>query len=206
MQYGEGSGDVVFGNVYDKYNAGSILERWLVQNYLNALESLCSGLGPDRVLEVGSGEGLLAEKLKGFLGGSVGLFLATDLRAGGRSDGVTWALMDATDLGVSDKAFDLVVACEVLEHLDDPVAAVQEMHRVCAGSLIISVPFEPIWRVGNMARGRYLSSLGNTPGHVSHFDPWSRKALLSPWFKPVRTRIVLPWILVLAEPCEIGGS
>jgi hypothetical protein len=30
------------------------------------------------------------------------------------------------------------------------------------------VPREPIWRIGNMARGRYLGDLGNTPGHIQH--------------------------------------
>jgi 2-polyprenyl-3-methyl-5-hydroxy-6-metoxy-1,4-benzoquinol methylase len=67
-----------------------------------------------------------------------------------------------------------VICCEVLEHLDDPAAGLAELARVSARHVLLSTPWEPVWRLLNVARGRYLRDLGNTPGHVQHF---SRRAL-----------------------------
>jgi SAM-dependent methyltransferase len=70
-----------------------------------------------------------------------------------------------------DRAFDVVVATEVLEHLHDPSGAVRELLRVARKAVILTVPHEPWWRLANMMRGKYLSDFGNTPGHVQH---WTR--------------------------------
>ena len=40
------------------------------------------------------------------------------------------------------------------------------------GFILLSVPKEPIWRICNMARGKYWKDLGNTPGHIQH---WTKK-------------------------------
>jgi len=64
------------------------------------------------------------------------------------------------------QSYDLTIACEVLEHLEDPGQALTEIDRVTKQSVLISVPQEPMWRILNMARGKYWSDLGNTPGHV----------------------------------------
>ena len=79
---------------------------------------------------------------------------------------------DATTLPFPDDSFDLVLAIEVLEHVPGPDAALGELARVCSGTFIASVPFEPIWRAGNLARRRYVRQLGNTPGHVNHWTRW----------------------------------
>ena len=44
-------------------------------------------------------------------------------------------------------------------------------------------PFEPVWRLGNMARGRYLKDLGNTPGHVNHWSRWSFRRFVATRFE-----------------------
>jgi len=92
------------------------------------------------------------------------------------------------------------VACEVLEHLEDPEPALVALARVTRHHLFASVPREPLWRVLNLARGRYLGRLGNTPGHLQH---WSRAAfvrLLSRHFVVRALRTPLPWTQVLCEP------
>ena len=53
-----------------------------------------------------------------------------------------------------------------------PRKALRELTRVCAGHLFLTVPHEPFFRAGNLARGRYLSRLGSTPGHLS---TWGRR-------------------------------
>ena len=96
-------------------------------------------------------------------------------------------------------SFDLVFALEVLEHLEHPRVALEELCRVSGRWLILSVPREPLWRILNLARLRYATSLGNTPGHVQH---WScrRFADLVSEFADVRAVLrPLPWTVLLAE-------
>ena len=67
------------------------------------------------------------------------------------------------------------------------------------GPLIASVPFEPIWRIGNMARRRYLRDFGNTPGHVNHWTRWGFKRFVGKQFSVSDTRSPLPWTMVRAN-------
>ncbi|NOZ88193.1 MAG: class I SAM-dependent methyltransferase [Deltaproteobacteria bacterium] len=190
---------IPFGNIYDKYNAGSPLERFMVKRYLGALKEMCTGFKPESIVELGAGEGYLAARMVEFLPDRTGLFLATDLKPGRAMPGIQWAAMDATRLALKDQSFDLVLACEVLEHLEKPSLALKEAFRISRGHLLISVPFEPIWRIGNVLRGRYVFDLGNTPGHVQHFTPGRILGILKTFFEPQDIRLVIPWILILAS-------
>ena len=70
--------------------------------------------------------------------------------------------------------YGLVVTSEVLEHMEDPARALGQLLGVCGRYLLVTVPNEPLWRILNMARGKYWRRLGNTPGHVQH---WNKKTL-----------------------------
>ena len=130
----------------------------------------------------------------------VGIDLADgELGAHWRSRGLAAAFADVEHLPFPDDAFDLVVAIEVFEHFPDPARALVELDRVGSANLVASVPFEPIWRVGNMVRGRYLKDLGNTPGHVNH---WSRRGFsrfVSSCWDVVDVASPLPWTMVRAR-------
>jgi len=103
------------------------------------------------------------------------------------------------DLDAAQDSADLVVCCEVLEHLHHPDAGLQALQRIVGRYLIVSVPREPFWRVLNLARGKYISNWGNTPGHLQH---WSKKRfikLVSRYFEVVEMRNPLPWIMLLCR-------
>src|SRR5690606_37182112 len=98
-----------------------------------------------------------------------------------------------------DRSFDLVLAVEVLEHVATPALALAELARVTRGPVVVTVPHEPWWRVANVARGKYLRDLGNTPGHVQH---WSRRRFARVVDGPLAVRRVtssFPWTLVAAR-------
>ena len=93
-----------------------------------------------------------------------------------------------------------MVCCEVLEHLEDPEAGLQALQRVARNHLIISVPREPLWCALNMARGKYLTQWGNTPGHIQHWSKEKFIALVSNYFEVIESKSPLPWTMLLCRP------
>lgn len=196
--------NVVIGNVYNKYQSKNPIVRVLMSRFHRTLLRLASRTGAREVHEVGCGEGYLARLLAehGFV------VRASDFSV--RIINQARRLTDVTDLKVDyqirsiydltpDDSAELVVCCEVLEHLEDPAAALTELALAAHPHLILSVPCEPIWRVLNVARGKYISAGGNTPGHVNH---WSRRSfvrLVEQYAEIQQVCSVTPWTFVLAR-------
>jgi len=193
---------VVVGNTYDKYGTKNPIARALMVGFLRAFERALPVAPPERVLEIGAGEGRLLERVRARYPGArcVAAEWSPVLAARARAEtGLPYVAQSAEALGVRDAAVDLVIACEVLEHLQDPERALAEIARVARGRVVLSVPREPLWRALNLARGAYVRDLGNTPGHVQH---WSRRAFVALVEARFRVREVfspLPWTLVAAE-------
>lgn len=197
----ETAGGIV-GNVYDKYGTKNPLARVLMGGFLRAVTGLYRRVAPASVLEVGCGEGRLAQHLV-TSAPRPDRFVVTDMDLVCLAPGLD-PLLEARqasvyDLPFEDGAFDLVVCCEVLEHLDDPGRGLAEVARVARRAALVSTPREPLWRALNVMRGRYLGDLGNTPGHVQHFGRRGLEALVGSRMRIVETRTPVPWTVVLAE-------
>jgi ubiquinone/menaquinone biosynthesis C-methylase UbiE len=171
---------IVIGNTTPKYTAKNPAIRFLTQRWVANLEEVVDRVTgdprgePKAALEVGCGEGVIADKLRRRFQEVVALDLPdAGLRAWWqRYPGPRYLHADAHHLPFEDDQFDLVVAVEVLEHLHDPVKGLREMTRVSRRHVVFSVPREPIFRGCNLVAGRYVRELGNTPGHLNH---WSKR-------------------------------
>ena len=197
------------GNTYDKYASTNPIEQRMMRGFFRAFDAMLDAAGqlraPRRILELGVGEGIVTQRvIERFPDAAVlGLDLPDEeLAADWQERGLSCVFGDATTLPFPDDAFDLVLAIEVFEHLPEPARSLHELHRVCAGSLIASVPFEPIWRAGNMARGRYLGDLGNTPGHINHWTNRGFSKLVGHRFDVRSTATPLPWTMLHATPLD----
>ena len=78
---------------------------------------------------------------------------------------------DAAHVPMPDKSFDVVSACELLEHVEDPLAVLQEAIRLARYRVVVTVPNENEWPKG-------LGPFTN-PGHVRFFDKAMLRDLLS---------------------------
>lgn len=96
-------------------------------------------------------------------------------------------------------SYDLVVASEVLEHLEYPEEALEELFRISKQYVFVSVPHEPIWRIANFLRGKYWLSLGNTPGHIQHWNKNKIIKLVSKYGDIRSVNTPFPWIMILSE-------
>ena len=98
-----------------------------------------------------------------------------------------------------ERRFDLIICSEVLEHMERPKDALKNLMDY-GNRFIISVPHEPIWRIMNMARGKYLKDLGNTPGHIQHFSAQTFCVMLRECgLKVVELEKPLPWLMAYCE-------
>lgn len=190
------------GNSYDKYATGHPVEKRLVHRFLRTIDALLPEQPPRRVLEVGIGEGEISTRVRARYPSAelVGIDLYdTALAAEWSARGQVGAFADISRLPFPDDAFDLVLGIEVLEHVTDPARAVAEVHRVGRDRFVLSVPREPIWRLANLARGRYAGDLGNTPGHVNHWSARSFRSLVDGLLEVDDVRTPLPWTVVSAH-------
>ncbi|MBC7248494.1 MAG: class I SAM-dependent methyltransferase [Actinobacteria bacterium] len=204
MGGGEG---IPAGNREDKYHTTNPIARRMVDNFLETVAALLREKteGVSSILEVGCGEGHLAAFIASLGVAPVkGCDFSADIIAeaerlhGGK--GIEFYVRSIYDL---EKAFDwcdLLVCCEVLEHLERPEEGLRRLAETAGRYVLLSVPREPVWRVLNVLRGKYLGRLGNTPGHINHWSPGGFRRLVSEHLEILETRSPFPWTMVLARP------
>jgi 2-polyprenyl-3-methyl-5-hydroxy-6-metoxy-1,4-benzoquinol methylase len=196
------------GNVYDKYATRNPVERRLVGGFLDDVSELVDETGAAEAHEVGCGEGelslMLARRGLRMRGSDISAEVIEEARRRAARAGleVEYAAAAIEALDPAADGAELIVCCEVLEHLDDPGAGLAALAALARPWLLVSVPREPLWRALNLARMKYVGELGNTPGHLGH---WSRRAFLD--FVGSRVEVVsvrnpLPWTMAL---CRVDG-
>lgn len=200
------------GNVYDKYGTSNPVARRLMAGFTGELDELVGLTGATEAHEVGCGEGELSIRLarRGLRVRATDAFgqVLEEARRRASAAGVEIAF-EATpveELGPEGHAAELVLCCEVLEHLEDPERALEVLARLARPWLIASVPREPLWRALNLARLSYVSELGNTPGHLNHWSKRGFVRFLRRRFEVVEVRSPLPWTMVLCRAAGASGS
>jgi SAM-dependent methyltransferase len=193
------------GNVYDKYGTSNPVARRLMAGFLGGLDQLVERTGAREAHEVGCGEGELAIRLarRGLRVRGSDAFpeVLEEARRRAAVAGVPleFEAMPVERLDPDRDAAELVLCCEVLEHLEDPEGALDVLAGLARPWLIASVPREPLWRALNLARLAYVGDFGNTPGHLNH---WSRGAFvrfLTRRFEVVQVLSPLPWTMALCR-------
>ncbi|TCL70395.1 class I SAM-dependent methyltransferase [Rhizobium sp. BK251] len=197
--------DNVPGNYYDKYNTGNPIARYLMNGFLNSFDELTEKTGIRSAYEVGCGEGNLSMRLhdRGWDVRGSDLEATSVAEANGQcaTRGISpkFKTISLYDLAPQEASAELVICCEVLEHVPQTERALAVLKSLANPYLLVSVPREPIWRILNMARGKYIGSLGNTPGHIQHWSSAAFLDLLRRTVKVVEVRQPLPWTMVLCR-------
>lgn len=190
-------------NFSGKYLKSNLISRRLINNFYESAGDIISKIDAKKILEVGCGPGFSTQYLLKFLHNKD--FEASELdtalikEAKNRNPGVKIQQESVYELKRNSDSFDLVVALEVLEHLDYPELALKELRRVSSKYCLISVPDEPLWRILNICRLKYLKNWGNTPGHLHHWSKSKLTELVKPYFKIAEIKKSLPWLIILAQ-------
>jgi 2-polyprenyl-3-methyl-5-hydroxy-6-metoxy-1,4-benzoquinol methylase len=197
--------DNVPGNYYDKYNTENPIARYLMNGFLDTFDELAEKTGARNSYEVGCGEGNLSMRLhdRGWNVHGCDLEAVSVAEANhqcaARGTAPKFESRSLFDLKPQEARAELVICCEVLEHVPQTERALAVLKTLANPHLLLSVPREPIWRVLNLARGRYIGGLGNTPGHIRHWSSAAFLDLLQPMVKIVEVRKPLPWTMVLCR-------
>lgn len=201
------------GNWDDKYNEKKLSCRLFLSTFLCDIEKM---LAPVRrnirhITEIGCGEGHLTNFLYSL--GITRQVKGCDISekvielAGKNASSADIEFYEKSIYDISDfEKADLVVCCEVLEHLENPSLALEKLVSVTGKYCLLSVPREPIWRLMNICCAKNILDAGNTPGHVQHWSSREFFKLVSEYFdimdskKPMRL-----WTMALCRPKGFAG-
>ena len=197
----------VAGNYTDKYHSKNPINQFLMNQFLNDFRLFlqqAQAKNIQTICEIGCGEGELLKIIHQYY--PQAKIYATDVakseivKAKKNTKGIpiTFSVQNAEKLNYQNKQFDLVVCCEVLEHLENPQQGLKEIKRISQNS-IVSVPIEPWWRILNLIRLKYLKDLGNTPGHLNHWSVRGFSSLLNQYLMIITKKLPLPWQIYFCQ-------
>jgi 2-polyprenyl-3-methyl-5-hydroxy-6-metoxy-1,4-benzoquinol methylase len=138
-------------------------------------------------LDAGCGEGMQMHLLhtQGYIDRMVGIDCdGPKIRyAAHMHNRFTYSIANLYALNFKNGVFDYVIASEVLEHLASPGKAMEELVRVAKPKafFVLSVPLEPLFRIGNVLCGRYVDRLGRTPAHCNFWTRRRFRAFVEPY-------------------------
>lgn len=187
-----------------KYKERNPISKFLIGNFYRTIESIIQYLEPsDRVLEVGCGAGISSVRIQQMLHGQ--LFEVSDVdenvirQFSNINFPIPFQQESALQLNRKNGEFNCIFLLEVLEHIPDYRKALSEVFRVSNKYVVISTPNEPLWRILNMLRGKYVMNWGNTPDHVNHWSTSALTNLIGEYGKIEKVYRPLPWTIVLAK-------
>lgn len=153
---------------------------------------------PNSILDIGCGEGVITKLIERQLPNAliVGTDLDEELLIQQTSAVVKYLVVSEMPFHCfQPQTFDLVIMTEALEHLESPKSALEAIRAITNEHVVITVPHEPIWRIENMLRLKYLQDWGNTPGHIQHFSKKSLQSMLQDVFTHVQVDTSFPWLI-----------
>lgn len=196
------------GNVYDKYGTSNPIARRLMDGFLGRLDELVERTGATEAHEIGCGEGELAIRLarRGLRvrGSDAFPSVLEEARRRAASAGVPveFEAKPVETLDPEADSAELILCCEVLEHLEDAEQALDVIAGLARPWLIASVPREPLWRGLNLSRLAYVRELGNTPGHLNHWSKAGFVRFLTRRFEVIEIVSPVPWTMALCRVPE----
>lgn len=128
--------------------------HWWYRERRHLLSKAIAGLTPGRALDIGAAGGGNTRVLRRSGWHAAALEYGPEGAEVSHSRGLATVRADATRLPVADDSLDLVVAFDILEHIEDDAAAVSQIHRALCrdGTLLVAVPCDPrLWSEHDVA-------------------------------------------------------
>lgn len=181
----------------------SRLMRTLMARLFSTTQARVDAYSPTSLLDAGCGEGhvrrfmTLPERYVGLDASEKSIAACRRAHPGAR-----FQVGSVYNLDFPDAAFDVVLCMEVLEHLERPTEGLRELVRVAGRGVVVTVPFEPVFQLGNAMRGKYPGTWGNHPEHIQHWGRRSFPRFLegSGLLDEVSVTVAGPWLVGSGRP------
>lgn len=188
---------------HSKYNTMNPISWLLVEFFISRFTKLFDKIEVKSILDCGCGEGMILKSLDGKLNGITCNAIDIDTRevedAARNLPFCNVQVGSVYEIPFDTESFDLVICSEVLEHLEYPVKALDEIYRVTKKYALLSTPNEPLWRFMNMCRFKFWNRLGNTPGHINHWSSLAFSKFVLDRFQIIGRSKPIPWTIYLCE-------
>ena len=175
MQYNPGN--------YEKYMTKNPLKRKMVERLnkkiVGYVQQICEQIREKdkdkvvKIMDAGCGEGFITDLLARNVENVelIGLEYtreAIDIAKAANQE-ISFVQGDIYAIPFEKNEFDLVLCTEVLEHLERPDRALRELTRVASHTILLTVPSEPWFCMGNLLTLKNVSRFGNPIDHINHW-------------------------------------
>lgn len=161
------------------YQSSNPVEKIIWRKKLDCMSELLSSIDYQTVLDVGCGDGGLLETVNPTASYTGVDISPTQLKSFRKhlkqspeihSGQVKLLCHDATHLPFKTHSFDLILACDVLEHVLNPELLLKQIDRLVkpGGHVLIGIPNEPLWEVLRTVIGRWPP---RSPDHIFYMEP-----------------------------------
>lgn len=188
-----------------KWEYGNGLYQRALNRYLDRFAGLLVGTGASNVLDAGCGEGFVHRGMvaRGYRGAWTGVDVSDGAVefARGRAPEAAWRAGDLRALPDASSHYELVLCSQVLEHIPEPERVRDELARVSAKWLLISVPLEPLFR--RICALTIELGVGEDPGHVNFWTPAAFREFLRPIGRLVSWQRTTVYQMALIDVSEV---
>jgi len=157
---------------YEDHYWWFVSRRELVDSLIRQLPLPCCPI----IVDVGCGTGATAAQLRQY-GMVIGVDISPLALSWSRQRGLDNLLLSAAErLPIAHESVDVIVATDILEHLEDDIAVLKEFYRVLkpSGYVVVTVPaYSILWSEHDLAlmhRRRYVARMLAKRGRSAGFD------------------------------------
>jgi len=191
-----------------KYKTQKALSRSLIGNFLTKVVVMVEKNQPKSILDVGCGKGFVVSFLKRHLEKSTaeqidfwGFDISSEnIQVARKVLGEEKAFVaDIYEIDLPERSFDLVLALEILEHLEKPRKALKQLQKITKRNILLSVPLEPYFGFSNLLFRRKMKEIKKEESRINKWTKGKFVNLVDKYFEVEEVTISFPWLLVLAK-------
>ena len=195
------------GDLRDAIRARTcFLEAGYYQPLAEKIEELLQRIPSSKVVDAGCGEGFISNLLATHIKDAKIYAIdsnqdAINYACKHQSPEIYFSVGNIYNIDAQNDSFNIVCSTEVLEHIHHPEDALKELLRVAQNYVLISVPQEPYFCLGNLLSGKNILRLGNPIDHIHCYTFNGIKKFIKKIFpdKKITLFNCIVWTIILIE-------